>query len=128
MNLQMRKLKGTDIFKVLRLLSKLGVKDLVFDMFGNTDLAKVKDATDVKLLADGKGANLMAVIFETLTDKLPLIEDDLNQFLGDLTGNDAKEIADLEFGEYMQLIMDFFKKEELKDFFQQLSLFSNTEK
>lgn len=124
----MRKLKGTDIFKVLRLLSKLGVKDLVFDMFGNTDLAKVKDATDVKLLADGKGANLMAVIFETLTDKLPLIEDDLNQFLGDLTGNDAKEIADLEFGEYMQLIMDFFKKEELKDFFQQLSLFSNTEK
>lgn len=128
MNLQMRKLKGTDIFKVLRLLSKLGVKDLVFDMFGNTDLAKVKDATDVKLLADGKGANLMAVIFETLTEKLPLIEDDLNQFLGDLTGNDAKEIADLEFGEYMQLIMDFFKKEELKDFFQQLSLFSNTEK
>lgn len=124
----MRKLKGTDIFKVLRLLSKLGVKDLVFDMFGNTDLAKVKDATDVKLLADGKGANLMAVIFETLTEKLPLIEDDLNQFLGDLTGNDAKEIADLEFGEYMQLIMDFFKKEELKDFFQQLSLFSNTEK
>lgn len=124
----MRKLKGTDIFTVLRLLSKLGVKDLVFDMFGNTDLAKVKDATDVKLLADGKGANLMAVIFETLTDKLPLIEDDLNQFLGDLTGNDAKEIADLEFGEYMQLIMDFFKKEELKDFFQQLSLFSNTEK
>lgn len=124
----MRKLKGTDIFKVLRLLSKLGVKDLVLDMFGNTDLAKVKDATDVKLLADGKGANLMAVIFETLTDKLPLIEDDLNQFLGDLTGNDAKEIADLEFGEYMQLIMDFFKKEELKDFFQQLSLFSNTEK
>lgn len=128
MNLQMRKLKGTDIFKVLRLLSKLGVKDLVLDMFGNTDLAKVKDATDVKLLADGKGANLMAVIFETLTEKLPLIEDDLNQFLGDLTGNDAKEIADLEFGEYMQLIMDFFKKEELKDFFQQLSLFSNTEK
>lgn len=124
----MRKLKGTDIFTVLRLLSKLGVKDLVFDMFGNTDLAKVKDATDVKLLADGKGANLMAVIFETLTEKLPLIEDDLNQFLGDLTGNDAKEIADLEFGEYMQLIMDFFKKEELKDFFQQLSLFSNTEK
>lgn len=124
----MRKLKGTDIFKVLRLLSKLGVKDLVLDMFGNTDLAKVKDATDVKLLADGKGANLMAVIFETLTEKLPLIEDDLNQFLGDLTGNDAKEIADLEFGEYMQLIMDFFKKEELKDFFQQLSLFSNTEK
>lgn len=128
MNLQMRKLKGTDIFTVLRLLSKLGVKDLVFDMFGNTDLAKVKDATDVKLLADGKGANLMAVIFETLTEKLPLIEDDLNQFLGDLTGNDAKEIADLEFGEYMQLIMDFFKKEELKDFFQQLSLFSSTEK
>lgn len=124
----MRKLKGTDIFTVLRLLSKLGVKDLVLDMFGNTDLAKVKDATDVKLLADGKGANLMAVLVETLTDKLPTIETELNQFLGELTGNDAKEIADLEFGEYMQLIMDFFKKEELKDFFQQLSLFSNTEK
>ncbi|WPC08606.1 hypothetical protein [Globicatella sp. PHS-GS-PNBC-21-1553] len=128
MNLQMRKLKGTDIFTVLRLLSKLGVKDLVFDMFGNTDLAKVKDATDVKLLADGKGANLMAVLVETLTDKLPTIETELNQFLGELTGNDAKDIAELEFGEYMQLIMDFFKKEELKDFFQQLSLFSNTEK
>lgn len=124
----MRKLKGTDIFTVLRLLSKLGVKDLVLDTFGKTDLSKVKDATDVKLLAEGKGANLIAVVVETLTDKLPLIEDDLNQFLGDLTGNDAKEIADLEFGEYMQLIMDFFKKEELKDFFQQLSLFSNTEK
>ena len=128
MNLQMRTLKGTDIFTVLRLLSKLGVKDLVFDMFGNTDLAKVKDTKDLAILQNDKGLNFMAVIFETLTEKLPLIEDDLNQFLGELTGNDAKDIAELEFGEYMQLIMDFFKKEELRDFFQQLSLFSNTEK
>ena len=124
----MRTLKGTDIFTVLRLLSKLGVKDLVFDMFGNTDLAKVKDTKDLAILQNDKGLNFMAVIFETLTEKLPLIEDDLNQFLGELTGNDAKDIAELEFGEYMQLIMDFFKKEELRDFFQQLSLFSNTEK
>lgn len=128
MNLEMRKLKGTDIFTVLRLLSKLGVKDLVLDMFNNTELSKVKDTKDLAILQEDKGLNFMAVIFETLTEKLPLIEDDLNQFLGDLTDNDAKDIAELEFGEYMQLVMDFFKKEELKAFFKQVSLFSNTAK
>lgn len=128
MNLTMRTLKGTDIFTVLRLLSKLGVKDLVLDMFTNTELSKVKDTKDLAILQEDKGLNFMAVIFETLTEKLPLIEEDLNKFLGDLTGNDAKEIADLEFGEYMELVMAFFKKDELKAFFNQVSLFSSTVK
>lgn len=118
--LELRVLKGQDTFTILRLLSKLGVKDVVSEIFGGNKEAK-KDMSD-----EDRGNNIIAVLAEALTDKLPTVQDELNAFLADLTETDVATIMDLDFEEYITLIMDFFKKEELVNFIQQVSSFSNT--
>lgn len=122
MALTMRKLKGQDTFTILRLLSKLGVKDLVTEVF---DSSKSNDVKDLAESASERGGNLIAVLAEALTEKLPEVQDDLNGFLADITETDLATIIDLDFEEYLDLIMDFFKKEELVGFIQRVSSFSN---
>ena len=119
MTLEMRKLKGQDTFTILRLLSKLGVKDLVSEIFANSSTAE-EAMEDVRK----KGSNLIAVLIEALTEKLPTIQDELNAFLADLTETDVATIMDLDFEEYIGLIIAFFKKEELVNFTKQLSSLS----
>lgn len=120
MTLKMRKLKGQDTFTILRLLSKLGVKDLVSEVFANSSTAE-EAMEDVRK----RGSNLIAVLIEALTEKLPDIQDDLNQFLADLTETDVATIMDLDFEDYIGLIIAFFKKEELVNFIKQLSSLSD---
>lgn len=119
MTLEMRKLKGQDTFTILRLLSKLGVKDLVSEIFANSSTAE-EAMEDVRK----KGSNLIAVLIEALTEKLPTIQDELNAFLADLTETDVATIMDLDFEDYIGLIIAFFKKEELVNFTKQLSSLS----
>lgn len=125
MTLTLRKLKGQDAFTILRLLSKLGVKDLVLEIYGDKNV-EVSTSDDVKDLVNSRGANLIGVLIEALTEKLPDMQDDLNAFLADLTETDVATIMDLDFEDYMDLILAFFKKEELKSFFQRVSSFSST--
>ena len=120
MTLKMRKLKGQDTFTILRLLSKLGVKDLVSEVFANSSTAE-EAMEDVRK----KGSNLIAVLIEALTEKLPTIQDELNAFLADLTETDVATIMDLDFEDYIGLIITFFKKEELVNFTKQLSSLSD---
>lgn len=120
MTLEMRKLKGQDTFTILRLLSKLGVKELVSEVFANSSTAE-EAMEDVKK----KGSNLIAVLIEALTEKLPTIQDELNAFLADLTETDVATIMDLDFEDYIGLIIAFFKKEELVNFTKQLSSLSD---
>lgn len=119
MTLEMRKLKGQDTFTILRLLSKLGVKDLVSEIFANSSTAE-EAMEDVRK----KGSNLIAILVEALTEKLPEVQDELNAFLADLTETDVATIMDLDFEDYIGLIIAFFKKEELVNFTKQLSSLS----
>lgn len=119
MTLEMRKLKGQDTFTILRLLSKLGVKDLVSEVFANSSTPE-EAMEDVR----ERGSNLIAVLIEALTEKLPEVQDELNAFLADLTETDVATIMDLDFEEYIGLIIAFFKKEELVNFTKQLSSLS----
>jgi len=119
MTLEMRKLKGQDTFTILRLLSKLGVKDLVSEIFANSSTPE-EAMEDVR----ERGSNLIAVLVEALTEKLPEVQDELNAFLADLTETDVATIMDLDFEDYIGLIIAFFKKEELVNFTKQLSSLS----
>lgn len=119
MTLEMRKLKGQDTFTILRLLSKLGVKELVSEVFANSSTAE-EAMEDVRK----KGSNLIAVLIEALTEKLPEVQDELNAFLADLTETDVPTIMDLDFEDYIGLVIAFFKKEELVNFTKQLSSLS----
>jgi len=120
--LEMRELKGADTFKMIKIMNKTGVakalKGLMSGDLGKEIKATMsgegEDAKDAKFEALGV---MMAVnIAEIVMGEIDKAEKDINKFLAELTGVSQKQIEELPMVEYTALLVNFFKKEELKDF------------
>ncbi|QVV90821.1 hypothetical protein [Weissella tructae] len=116
--LEMRELKADDLFKMMPIIGKLNIKDDVVNMFQGGLVDKDDDEEQNEEVV---GMKVMATLIQTLMTNIPLVKDELNSLLGDLTGKTEKEIGDLDFGTYTKLIVDFFKKPELGDFFKSIA-------
>lgn len=55
-----------------------------------------------------------------IVSKLPDCKTDLYSFLASLSGMKEKDIAELSMVTFYDMLIDVFKKEEFKDFFQRL--------
>ena len=117
MELQMRELKALDTFKVLALISKLGAKELIEQMFDGS-----QEATNVENLVETKGQKLLTHLFDMILTKLPFVETELNSFLAELCSVDLVTIQELPFLDYMTLVRQFLAKSEFKDFLKFISL------
>lgn len=147
-NLEMRELSGGDIFPILEIINKLDCFDEIMSIVDDMQTQTNKAQNDIieRLRADGVAYDeitpelleeqseaselkleLGVRIFKLVTTRLPLIKDDLNKFLGQLTGNSAKTINDLSIVTYIKLIKSFFGKEELSDVFQSVMLLMTEE-
>jgi hypothetical protein len=116
MTLEMRELRGDDLFTVLSIIGKLDIKD---------DLMKaLSGAPEGSLTAeeiDLRGQNIMASLMQTVLKNISLVKNDVNGLLADLCGVDVKVIHELGLVEYGKLIKDFAKKEELKGFLSSIT-------
>lgn len=133
MTLEMRELKGDDLFVLLSIIGKLDIKEDFVKIFEqNIDDGmkpqdhKKKEPTKAELLKREKeeqkrGMEAMASLLQTVMLNISKVRDDINSLLADLCGVTVKEIKDLNFKEYTALIIAFFKKEELKDFFSSIA-------
>ncbi|ENJ9653551.1 hypothetical protein AB2T14_001159 [Clostridium botulinum] len=114
--LEMRKLGGQDTFLMLKIMSMTGAKDGIKEFFkkqGNFKKGKKTEDEYQKI-----GIEVMLDIADIVMCNLDNAKDDINKLLANLCNTTIKEIEKLDFLEYNTLIMDFFKKEELKNFFK----------
>lgn len=134
MSLEMRELKGDDLFALLSIVGKLDVKDEFVKMFEtNAESSKVvpmdkdkKAPTKAELAkqeaeADKRGMNVMANLLQMVLLNAGKIKDDMNALFANLTGKSKKEIETLGLKDYTSLIINFFKKPELADFFSSIA-------
>lgn len=112
--LEMRALKADDLFVMMPIIGKLNIKDDVVAMFQGG----LSDEGDNEEVA---GMKVMTTLIQTVMTNIPYVKSELNSLLGDLTGKTEKEIGELDFGTYTNLIIDFFKKPELGDFFKSIA-------
>lgn len=111
--LEMRELKADDLFKMMPIIGGLNIKDDIVNMFqGN-----MTDGTEDEQTA---GLKIMTTILQTIMTNIGDVKHELNSLLGDLTGKTEQEIEDLDFATYTNLIVNFFKKPELGDFFKSI--------
>lgn len=97
---EFRELKGNDIFKVSRILSKMDIKIEITE--GMTQ--------------EQAGAELVLKIFSNLH-----LAQKVNEFLGSLTGVTGKEIGELPLSEYLDYIEQFKNIKGIKDFLERAS-------
>lgn len=112
--LTMRELKADDLFKMMPIIGKLDIKDTVVDIFSGNELDGEEDV-------DGAGVKMAATLAQTVMSNIGAVKHDLNSLLSDLTGKTEKEIGDMSFSAYVKLVIDFFKKPELADFFKSIA-------
>lgn len=142
MTLAMRELKGDDLFSLLGIVGKLDIKDEFVKMFernveasekvvpldhqektptkaeqAKIEKAKVKEEKE----AQKRGMTMMAEMLQKTLRNLVNVKQDINELLADLTNTDIQTIKSLNLSDYTALVVGFFKKPELADFFSSIA-------
>lgn len=142
MNLEMRELKGDDLFSLLSIVGKLDIKDEFVEMFEKNvesaekvvpldhkdkkptkaEQAKIDKAKEkAEKEAQKRGMEMGAKMLQKTLRNLKSVKFDINELLAELTATDVSTISTLGLTEYTTLIITFFKKPELIDFFKSIA-------
>ena len=122
MKFELRKLKATDLFKMVKILNLIGFKNIK-DVFNNDEVrdlkSKVNDKNKEKMAGE-IGMNIIMSVLSVIFENLSSCENELYDFCGDIAGLKSEEVASLEINDFMELLISIGKKDEFKDFFSQV--------
>ena len=123
MEYEMRNLQASDIFSVVKILNGIGLKNIKeainLDEINNLRKGMTEDNEDA--VTSQVGVNVVMSIATVILENLPKVENDLYTFVGSVIGVKAKDVAKMDMGEFMDLLIAIIQKEEFKDFFKRAS-------
>ena len=121
--MELRKLQASDIFSMVRIINGIGFKTIK-DSINVDEINEIrKGMTDENsdVIASKVGTNVVMSILGTLIENLPKVENDVYEFAGNVAGMKAKDVAKMEAGDFIELLVSIFTKDEFKDFFSRAS-------
>ena len=121
--MELRKLQASDIFSIVRIINGIGFKTIK-DSINIDEINEIrKGMTDENsdVIASKVGTNVVMSILGTLIENLPKVENDVYEFAGNVAGMKAKDVAKMEAGDFIELLISIFSKDEFKDFFSRAS-------
>lgn len=142
MAIEMRELRGDDMFSLLAIVGKLDIKDDFVEIFEKNveESSKVvpmdhqekkltkkqqeaadKAAKEAEKAIQRRGMQVMAGLLQKVMVNIKSIKPEINELLAELTDLTVAEIKELGLKEYTGLVVGFFQKPELKDFFSSIA-------
>ena len=134
MTLEMRELKGDDLFTLLAIVGKMDIKDEFMLLFKQNSEASTVEPADHKKKqptkadlakqeadAEKRGMEAMAGMLQKVLLNAGKLKNDINTLLSDMTGEPLNTIQNLSLKDYTALILAFFRKPELADFFSSIA-------
>ena len=121
--MELRKLQASDIFSMVRIINGIGFKTIK-DSINVDEINEIrKGMTDENsdVIASKVGTNVVMSILGTVVENLPKVENDVYEFAGNVAGMKAKDVAKMEAGDFIELLISIFTKDEFKDFFSRAS-------
>ena len=121
--MELRKLQASDIFSMVRIINGIGFKTIK-DSINVDEINEIrKGMTDENsdTIASKVGTNVVMSILGTLIENLPKVENDVYEFAGSVAGMKAKDVAKMDAGDFIELLISIFTKDEFKDFFSRAS-------
>lgn len=123
MEYEMRNLQATDIFSVVKILNGIGLKNIKeaidFEEINKIRKGMTEDNADV--ITSQVGLNVVMSLATIILENLPKIENDLYKFVGSVIDVKPKDVAKMDMGEFMDVLITIVQKEEFKDFFKRAS-------
>lgn len=117
---ELRLLKDSDLFLLLKILKKIGIKDFK-DAFIQSQ--SDKEAVSGKEAVRNIGILTTFDIVDMLLGNLDKIEEELYILCSDLSGISTDEIREMEFGTMPLMLLDMFTNVRNSSFFKVLSKF-----
>ena len=123
MKYEMRNLQATDIFSVVKILNGIGLKNIkeAINIEEINNIRKGMTEDNVDVISSQVGVKVVMSIATVILENLPKVENDLYTFVGSVIGVKAKDVAKMDMGEFMDLLITIIQKEEFKDFFRRAS-------
>ena len=128
---ELRKLQSKDVFSMLRIINKIGVKEFKGVLESDAVKQAIASTTTPQPTASGEpepkvetdkiGMTVALEIVNVLIMNIPSCEDDIYTFLSSLSGLKKKDVQELEMNVFFSMIMDVFKKQEFASFFGDVS-------
>lgn len=121
--MELRKLQASDIFSMVRIINGIGFKTIK-DSINVDEINEIrKGMTDENsdTIASKVGTNVVMSILGTVVENLPKVENDVYEFAGNVAGMKAKDVAKMDAGDFIELLISIFTKDEFKDFFSRAS-------
>ena len=121
--MELRKLQASDIFSMVRIINGIGFKTIK-DSINVDEINEIrKGMTDENsdVIASKVGTNVVMSILGTLIENLPKVENDVYEFAGNVASMKAKDVAKMDAGDFLELLISIFTKDEFKDFFSRAS-------
>ena len=123
MEYEMRKLQATDIFSVVKILNGIGLNNIKeaidFEEINKIRKGMTEDNADV--ITSQVGLNVVMSLATIILENLPKVENDLYKFVGSVIGIKTKDVAKMDIGDFMDVLIAIIQKEEFKDFFKRAS-------
>lgn len=118
--MELRKIQANDLFALVKMLKKLGIKDLK-NVFNASEIKSLREKSKngEKIDYVEIGINGVMSILTIIIENLDIIENDFYVFVGNIANTEPTEIATMKIDKFMELINEIVHKEEFKDFFNQ---------
>ena len=127
MKYEMRNLQASDIFSVVKILNGIGLNN-VKEAINIEEINEIRKTMTEDNSEDNSekvysqvGVKVVMSIATVILENLPKVENDLYTFVGSVIGVKAKDVAKMDMGEFMDLLIAIIQKEEFKDFFKRAS-------
>lgn len=120
-----RELCATDIAPMCAIIGKIGINNFT-KCFNSDELLDLFDKNKgVKNLTNLAGMTIVFEMANTIISHIPDCEKEIFDLLASVSGLKVSEIKALGLVTYTEMIIDFVKKEEFKDFFKVVSKLFN---
>ena len=121
--MELRRLQATDLFSMVKILNGIGLKNFkdVIDTDKIKEMRKSINDDNAEQVVSDIGMNVVMSVLSVILENLPSVETDLYNFIGSIANMKAKDVAKMDIGEYMDLLISIAQKEEFKDFFKRAS-------
>lgn len=127
MKYEMRSLQASDIFSVVKILNGIGLNN-VKEAINIEEINEIRKTMTEDNSEDNSekvysqvGVKVVMSIATVILENLPKVENDLYTFVGSVIGVKPKDVAKMDMGEFMDLLIAIIQKEEFKDFFKRAS-------
>lgn len=112
-----RPLEASDVFVMSKIIGAIGVNEFTTCFGGDFVEAMQGKGGAVDAVGAAVFLNIASVIFKNL----PKCENDIYQMLANVSGMTTKEIKKLDFVTFTEMVIDFVKKDEFRDFIKVVS-------